>query len=92
MNRASERLRLATVGVEGQADVHPDLIASHRLMTSGVEALIARDDLAAILRVDTRTIDRMRSRGDLPKPDLHVSRSPRWTAARIRAWIEGGGR
>ena len=45
------------------------------------------------LACDVRTVDRMRSSGRLPKPDLIVGRrSPRWRAATIRAWIESGGK
>ena len=54
--------------------------------------LITKADLAELLRVDRRTIDRMRSRGELPKPALFIGRAPRWTAVAVNDWIEGGGK
>lgn len=37
------------------------------------------------------TIERLKSSGRLPRPDLTVCRSPRWKAQTIRRWIEEGG-
>jgi predicted DNA-binding transcriptional regulator AlpA len=57
-----------------------------------IEPLLSIGDLCCILACDRRTVERMRSAGRLPRPDLHVGRMPRWRAATIRAWIEGGDR
>jgi hypothetical protein len=37
-------------------------------------------------------VERIRSAGRIPRPDMHVGRRPRWSAATIRARIERGGR
>jgi hypothetical protein len=52
--------------------------------------MLSVNDLATILKCSRRAVERMRAAGKVPRPDLHVGRCPRWTAARIRAWIEGG--
>jgi predicted DNA-binding transcriptional regulator AlpA len=48
------------------------------------------DELAEAIGVSRRTIERERSAGRLPKPDLHIGRAPLWRPETIRRWIEGG--
>ncbi len=59
-----------------------------------VQRLLARRDLAEILRASTTVVDRERAAGRLPRPDLLIAgRSPRWRPETIRDWLaEGGGR
>jgi excisionase family DNA binding protein len=57
-----------------------------------IEPLLSVDDLARTLNASRRTIERMRSAGKLPRPDLHLGKLPRWKPETIRRWIEGGGR
>jgi predicted DNA-binding transcriptional regulator AlpA len=60
-------------------------------LTASVEPLLSVVDLVDVLRTSRRSIERMRSAGRLPGPDLHLGvRQPRWRAETIRAWIEGG--
>jgi predicted DNA-binding transcriptional regulator AlpA len=58
----------------------------------GLEPLLSIVDLAAILRCSRRVVERMRSAGKVPRPDLHVGRMPRWKASTIHAWINSGGK
>jgi predicted DNA-binding transcriptional regulator AlpA len=55
------------------------------------EPLLSSEDLAKLLSVSRRTIDRLRARGTLPRPTLYVSSMPRWKAGVIHAWIDTGG-
>jgi predicted DNA-binding transcriptional regulator AlpA len=57
-----------------------------------LEPLLSIDGVARALSVSRPTIERMRSGGKLPLPDLHIGRMPRWRCETIRRWIEGGGR
>ncbi len=57
-----------------------------------VQPLLTREDLCAVLRCGTATLDRLRAAGRLPRPDLRIGRSPRWRPETIRRWIEEGGR
>jgi predicted DNA-binding transcriptional regulator AlpA len=50
------------------------------------------DELAHTLGVSRRTIERERSAGRFPKPDVQVGRMPLWRPETILAWIERGGR
>jgi hypothetical protein len=50
------------------------------------------DELATALGVSRRVLERERSAGRFPAPDLSVGRMPLWKPQTIRAWIEGGGR
>lgn len=56
-----------------------------------IEPMMSIADVARALSCDRRTIERMRSAGKLPKPDLHVGKMPRWRPETIRAWIAKGG-
>jgi hypothetical protein len=57
-----------------------------------IEPLLSVADLCRLLQCDRRTIERMRSAGRLPGPDLCVGRRlPRWRVETIRSWIERGG-
>jgi predicted DNA-binding transcriptional regulator AlpA len=49
-------------------------------------------DVAAALGISRRTLERERSAGRFPPPDLTIGRMPLWRPETIRAWIEGGGR
>jgi hypothetical protein len=57
-----------------------------------IEPMLSIDDLAAILSCSRRLIERMRTAGRVPQPDLHVGRMPRWRPETIRRWIAEGGR
>jgi predicted DNA-binding transcriptional regulator AlpA len=50
------------------------------------------DEVALALGVSRRAIERERSAGRFPKPDIQVGRMPLWRPETIRAWVEGGGR
>ena len=51
--------------------------------------LLTRRDLAALMRVSTRTLDRLRADGDAPDPLAGRGR-PRWDGADVDAWIRAG--
>jgi predicted DNA-binding transcriptional regulator AlpA len=53
--------------------------------------LLGIKDLAAILNCSRRVIERLRSAGKLPPPDLKIGRMPRWQPETVRRWIEQGG-
>ena len=57
-----------------------------------IEPLLSQADLCRVLATSQRSIDRLRSSGRLPPPDLAIGRSPRWRASTIRSWIDRGGR
>jgi predicted DNA-binding transcriptional regulator AlpA len=50
------------------------------------------EDLSAALGVSRRAIERERSAGRFPRPDLTIGRMPLWRPETIREWIENGGR
>jgi len=54
--------------------------------------MLSIDDLAALLSCSRRLVERMRSAGKVPKPDIKIGKMPRWRVETIRRWIEGGGR
>ncbi len=49
------------------------------------------DELAEALGVSRRTIERERSAGRFPPPDLKIGKAPLWKPETIRAWIDSGG-
>jgi len=70
-----------------QADSTESVNAGHV-----IESLLSIDDLARILLCSRRLVERMRSAGKIPKPDIRIGKMPRWRAETIREWIESGGR
>ena len=69
-----------------------DATKPKRPLHPGIEPLIGIDDLASILGVSRRWLERERSAGRVPKPDFTAGRCPRWRPETVRRWIEGGGR
>jgi predicted DNA-binding transcriptional regulator AlpA len=49
------------------------------------------DELAAALGVSRRAVERERSAGRFPRPDLTIGRMPLWRPETIRRWLEEGG-
>ncbi|MDB5349203.1 MAG: hypothetical protein JWN86_450 [Planctomycetota bacterium] len=58
-----------------------------------IEPLTYRlDDLPIALGVSRRTLERERSAGRFPRPDLTIGKMPLWKRETIHEWIERGGR
>lgn len=55
-----------------------------------IELMLSIDDLAVVLSCSRRLVERMRSSGKVPKPDLYVGRCPRWRPETVRSWIGEG--
>jgi hypothetical protein len=49
------------------------------------------DELADALGVSRRALDRERSAGRLPKPDLHIGKMPLWRIETVHHWLASGG-
>jgi predicted DNA-binding transcriptional regulator AlpA len=47
------------------------------------------DEVAAALGVSRTLVDRERSAGRFPPPDLHLSKTPLWTPDTLRRWLTG---
>jgi len=58
----------------------------------GLAPVLGIDDLAELLSCSRRLVERMRSAGRVPMPDIKIGRMPRWKPETIRAWIERGGK
>jgi len=48
-------------------------------------------DVAQALGISRRTLERERSAGRFPRPDIHIGKAPLWQPETIRRWVEGGG-
>lgn len=53
-----------------------------------LERLLTEADLAELLSVSTRTIRRMKAKGELPAPKFITERKPRWMPKTIERWLE----
>lgn len=62
------------------------------LAAAGIQPMLSLDDLAAALSCSRRLVDRLKSAGKLPAPDLKVGRMPRWRPETIRRWIDAQGK
>jgi predicted DNA-binding transcriptional regulator AlpA len=61
-----------------------------RPLADWLEPLVGLDDVAALLKVSRRWLERERAAGRVPKPDFMAGRCPRWRASTIRRWIGEG--
>lgn len=61
----------------------------HRL--SDADLTWRLDVIAKALGISRRTLERERSAGRFPPPDLTVGKMPLWRPETIRRWVEGGG-
>jgi excisionase family DNA binding protein len=52
------------------------------------DVILTEVELAALLKTSRRTLQRMRSAGELPGADLRVGTSPRWKRSTIRKWLK----
>lgn len=50
------------------------------------------EDLPIALGVSRRSVERVRSAGRFPRPDLTIGKMPIWSRETIREWIKRGGR
>lgn len=55
------------------------------------EPLLSVRDVAAVLGCARRTVERLRSAGKFPGPDVRVGKLPRWRPETLNRWIEAGG-
>jgi hypothetical protein len=82
-------------GTDGTAPHDPGAVRqtflrdrSHsRLALAGIEPVVTIEDWAIVLVCSRREIERMRSSGQLPAPDLHVGKMPRWLPSTVRDWL-----
>jgi predicted DNA-binding transcriptional regulator AlpA len=52
------------------------------------EPMISLNGMADMLAVSRRTVERMRSAGKIPKPDVLVGKMPRWKLETFWRWID----
>ena len=85
--------RQARTDDPGRLKVAKPIACSPEAPGSGhiIEPMLSIDDLAALLGCSRRLVERMRSAGKIPKPDIKIGKMPRWKPETIRRWIEGGG-
>jgi predicted DNA-binding transcriptional regulator AlpA len=48
-------------------------------------------EVAESLGISRRTLERERSAGRFPPPDLHIGKAPLWKPETIRDWLDKGG-
>jgi predicted DNA-binding transcriptional regulator AlpA len=46
------------------------------------------EDVIRALNVSRRSLERLRSAGRFPAPDLHIGKRPMWKPESVRAWID----
>jgi hypothetical protein len=83
-------LRLADTPGSPTEDPRPEAKPG-RALPASLEPMLGIDDLAALLNCSRRLVERMRSAGKVPNPDIKIGKMPRWRAETIRRWIERGG-
>lgn len=52
-----------------------------------IEPLYSIKNVATVLNVSRRTVERDIATGDFPGPDLHVGKMPRWKPETVRTWM-----
>jgi predicted DNA-binding transcriptional regulator AlpA len=91
MNRHAQSISPQTAS--GSANLTPGVVYSSERHQAAVERLTLRlAEIANALGVSRRALERERSAGRLPRPDLTIGRMPLWRVETIREWIGKGGR
>jgi predicted DNA-binding transcriptional regulator AlpA len=73
--------------------VPPGIIPISRPLADTTERLTWRlEDICRALGISRRSLERERSAGRFPRPDLRIGRMPLWAPETIRRWVEAGGR
>ena len=66
------------------------LLTGVRRMKPGDCQLMTLKEIAALLRVSTRTVRRLMQRREMPAPCGTVGARLRWREREVKTWIEGG--
>ena len=56
-------------------------------LPTGCEAMLAKADVVAALRISVRHLDEMIAAGEYPRPDTHLGRNPRWRRETHDRWV-----
>ena len=67
----------------------PGLKAAIKSKPSVARLALRLDEVADSLGMSRRAIERERSAGRFPAPDLRVGKAPLWRVETIRDWIDG---
>lgn len=70
---------------DNEAPREPQTVPIHERLLWGIS------DVAALLGIDRRTVERLRSAGRFPQPDIKVGKRVLWRPATIREWVAKGG-
>ena len=62
----------------------------HEPAPSAERLALRLEEIARSLGISRRAVERERSAGRFPRPDLTIGRMPLWRPETIRRWIEGG--
>jgi len=91
---STRKQSLRAVGTEDAAGIPAVLPISRPPKASEPVARVtySLDDWAKALGVSRRVIERERSAGRLPKPDLFLGRIPLWKIETVRGFLERGGK
>ena len=83
--------RLSRVGTRRRLALLDTLeIYSMQTTAAPIDRMALRlDEVAATLGMSRRTVERLRSGGRFPKPDVKAGRMPLWKPETIKAWIDG---
>lgn len=69
----------------------PDIPRASGIYTSGLPRLILwKRDIAEMLGVGMRTLERMIARGEVPAPDRRLRGRPAWLTETIHGWAANG--
>ncbi len=80
-------------GVAGPDELPDGVVHISEPMAVVIERLLWKfDDAIAALNVSRRTMERERSAGRFPPPDLYIGKRPMWKPETIREWIDAQSR
>jgi excisionase family DNA binding protein len=97
MSRAQRKspvpIAIGNTGGGGGAGAEAIIPAAPPTVNVGPDRLTYRiGEVASMLGLSRRTIERELSAGRFPKPDVRVGKSPLWSRETLTRWIAGGGR
>lgn len=88
LNMSTSKVEASERSVSGSSTRKP---ASLSFSPPTIPPLMSIGDVALILKISRRGVERFRSSGKFPRPDIQVGRLPRWKQKTVSDWIEKGG-
>jgi len=89
IERIAELVKSSTSPGQKRHEDSPSAIYAGEKSPDDEPLLLSTREVAKLLRVSDRTLFRMHTEGEMPKP-IRIGRAVRWGRDEIKAWVDNG--